>query len=155
VPIVLSEFDAPEMRARAEEFDADASAFFRGVAEVDDAAFLLFFSRRIDENQFGAKLERFVQVEQTAMSVDHNRLALSAEFPPFDVLSRRVDRNARKDAGTAPLLRDLRFWHRHSYRAMEHAVSQLCFREQCPKEQFAKVVEISAGCVVCELYPAA
>ena len=155
MPIVLSKFDAPEMRARAEEFDADASAFFRGVAEVDDAAFLFFFSRRIDENQFRAKLERFVQVEQTAVSVDNDRLALGAEFPPFDVLPRRVDRNARKDAGAAPLLRDLRFWHRHSYRAMEHAVSQLCFRERCPKEQFAKVVEISAGCVVCELYPAA
>ena len=155
MPILLGKFDAPEMRARAEELDADARTLFGGVAEVDDPAFLLFIGRGIDENQLGANFERLVEIEQAAMSVDYNRLALRAEFPAFDVLSGRMDRNAREDAGASALFRDLRSWHRHSYRAMGHWASQLRQRKACSKEQMPKVVEFPAGCVVCEQYPAA
>ena len=154
MPILLREFDAPKMRTRAEKFHADACALFGGVAEIDDAALLFFFSSGINENEFGAELERFIEIQQAPVGVDYDRLALGAEFSAFDVLSRRVDRYPREDAGAAALFRDLRFWHRHKYRAMGRKVSQLRLRLACPKEQFAKVVEIAASCVVCERYPA-
>lgn len=141
MPIVLREFDAPKMRARAQELDTDAGAFFGGVAKVDDAAFLLFFGCGIDENQFGAKLERLVQVKQAAVRINHDGLAFRAEFPAFDVLARRVNRDSREDAGTAAFFRDLRFWHRHEYRAMGRRASQLRLRTPCPKEQSRKLLK--------------
>ena len=139
MPILLRKFDAPKMGTWAEKLDADASALFRRIAEVDDAAFLFLFGGRIDEEQFRAKLERLVQIEQTAMSVDYDRLAPGTKFAALDVLSGRVNGNAREDAGAAAFLRDLRFWHRHRYRAMGHRPSQLREHEWCPKGQFRKV----------------
>ena len=57
-PILLREFDAPEMRAGREKLHAHARALFGSVAQVDDAALLFFFGRGIDEHQIRAELQR-------------------------------------------------------------------------------------------------
>jgi len=57
---LLRKFDAPKMWAWAKELNANTSAFFRRIAQVDDPAFLFFFGGRIGENQFRAQLERLV-----------------------------------------------------------------------------------------------
>jgi len=126
------------MRAWAEKLDADARAFFGGVAQINDAAFLLFLCGGVDENEFGAEFERLIQIKQAAVSVDHDRLALRAEFPAFQVLPLCLHGDPCEDAGTAPLARGLRFWHRHEYRAMRPAESQLCKHGWCPKKQLVK-----------------
>jgi hypothetical protein len=139
MPILLREFYTPEMRARAEKLDADAGALFRCVAHVDDAALLLFLSCGIDEDKLRPEFEHFIQIEQAAVGVDYDRLALGAKSPALHVLPFRVNGNAREDTGAAPLAACLRFWHRHNDRAMRALGSQLRRRRACPKKQFAKI----------------
>ncbi len=50
-PIGGNEINAPEMRRRSKEFEANALAFVGGVAEKHDAAFLLFLRKWIGEDQ--------------------------------------------------------------------------------------------------------
>jgi hypothetical protein len=139
MPILLGELDAPEMRTGAEKLDTDARPLFGCVAHVDDAALLLFLGCGIDEDEFQAELEHFIQIEQAAVSVDHDRLALGAKLPALYVLPLGVNGDARKDAGAAPLAACLRSWHRHNDRAMRASGSQLRRSLACLKKQFAKM----------------
>jgi hypothetical protein len=139
MPILLRELDAPEMRARAEKLDADARTFLRCVAHVDDAALLLFLGGGIDEDQFRPEFEHLIQIEQAAVGVDHDRLALGAKSPAFYVLPFRMNGDAREDTGATPLAACLRSWHRHNDRAMRAFGSQLRRSRACPKKQFAKM----------------
>ncbi len=97
-PILRREFDSPEMRAGRGELDAHARAFIRGVAEIDDPAFLLLLGDGIDENQIPSDDERFVQVEEPAMRIDHDRLAVFFEFTALDVFSRGLYGDAGEDS---------------------------------------------------------
>ena len=97
-PVLRREFDSPEMGAGRGEFDAYARALFRGVAQIDDAAFLLFFGDGINENHIAAEDERFVQVEKPSVRVDYNGLAVFLELAAFHILSRGTHRDAREDS---------------------------------------------------------
>jgi hypothetical protein len=110
-PILRSEIDTPEMRAWGKEFDTDTCALFGSVAKVDDAAFLFFFGDGIDEHDFGAQRERFLQIKQAAMRVDDDGLAVLAEFLAIAIFGRSAHGDAREDAGTAPSRAVLRFAH--------------------------------------------
>jgi hypothetical protein len=110
-PILRSEIDTPEMRAWGKEFDTDTCALFGSVAKVDDAAFLFFFGDGIDEHDFGAERERFLQIKQAAMRVDDDGLAVLAEFLAIAIFGRSAHGDAREDAGTAPGRAVLRFAH--------------------------------------------
>src|SRR6201987_1419289 len=48
-PGLRREFNATEMRAGREKFDAESCPFVRHIAEVDDPAFLLFFGAGVDQ----------------------------------------------------------------------------------------------------------
>ena len=68
------------MRAGRKKFDADARAFFRCVAEVDDAAILFFFRARVDQHQFRAHFELGLQVKKAAVGIDDDGLAGFLKF---------------------------------------------------------------------------
>jgi hypothetical protein len=112
-PILLCEFDTPKMRARGEKFDAHARAFFGCIAEIDHTAFLFFFGDGIDEHDFGAKRERFLQIEQAAVRVNDDGLAILAEFLTIAIFGHGAHRNSREDARTAAGCAVL--WFAHGY----------------------------------------
>lgn len=95
-PVRRGEIDAPKMRAGCEKLDADARAPLRCVADVDHAAFLLFFRHRIRQNKIFAEAERFVQIEQAAVCVDDDGLAVFAELAPLDILPAGAHGYSRK-----------------------------------------------------------
>lgn len=101
------------MRAGREEFHPDARSLLGRVAEVDHPALLLFFRHRIDKGDIRAHLKSFMQVEQAAMRVDHDGLAVFPELPAIGVLARRAHGYAREDAGAAPLVALWRIRHSH------------------------------------------
>ena len=94
---MLRELDAPEMRAGAQEFNSHARALLGSVAQIDDAAFLLFLGRGIDEHDIRSELQFLIQIEQTAVGVDHDCLAFRPEFLAEHVFALRLDRNPGKD----------------------------------------------------------
>ncbi len=96
------------MRTGREKFDPYTSSFVGGVTQIHDAALLLFFRHRIDEDELDANFQFPLEVKQAAMSVDDNRLAVLAEFPPSGVLADRAHGDARKDSRTAPFSGDFR-----------------------------------------------
>ena len=126
------------MRRGREEFDADALAFVVRFAEKDDAGFLLLLREGIGENEDGVHGERLVQVHQAAVRIDHDRLAFRAKFAALEILPLGLHGDTREDAGTAPLARGLRLWHRQDHGAVRGTVSQSRGRSACPKKQFAK-----------------
>jgi hypothetical protein len=97
-PIRLGEFDAPEVRGRREEFDADARALFAGVTHIDDAAFLVFFGDRIGEDELGAQFERSMKIEQAAVGVDDDGFGALAEIAALGIFAPRAHEDAREDA---------------------------------------------------------
>jgi hypothetical protein len=99
------------MRAWGKEFDTDTCTLFGGVAEIDDAAFLLFFGDGIDQDDFGTERERFLEIEQAAMGVDDDGLAVLAEFLAIAIFGHSAHGDAGEDAGTAPGRAVLRFAH--------------------------------------------
>ena len=103
-PVLRSKIHTPKMRAGRMKFNSNARALLRRVSHVNDAAFLLFFRHRIDQRQVRAQLERFVQIEQPAVRVDDNGLAVLAELASLHVLARSAHRYAREHARTAPLV---------------------------------------------------
>jgi hypothetical protein len=103
-PILRSEINTPEMRARGKELNANPCAFFGQIANINDATFLLFFGDGIDQHHIRAEFERFLQVEQAAMSIDHDGLAVLAKFPAVGILARGADRDSREYARTASLI---------------------------------------------------
>jgi hypothetical protein len=121
-PIFLREFNSPEVRAGREEFDADASALVGGFADEDDPALLLFIRRGIIEHELRSDLERLLKVEEAAMGVDDDRLAVLAEFAAVGIAARGADGDAREDSRTTALGgAALRLWHN-------------TFRLQCERE---------------------
>ena len=110
-PILRGEIDTPEMRAGGKEFNTDTCALFGSVAQIDDAAFLFFFGDGIDEHDFGAERERFLQIKQAAMRVDDDGLAVLAEFFAIAIFGHSAHGDAREDAGTATGRAVLRFAH--------------------------------------------
>jgi len=89
------------MRGGREEFDADALTFVGKVANENDAAFLLFFGDRIDQQDVGAHFEFGLHVEQGAVSVDDDGLAILAELAAGGGFARGAHWNAREDACAA------------------------------------------------------
>ena len=70
------------MRTGRKKLDADARALFRYIAQIDDAALLLFLGRGIDENKLGADHERVIEIQQASMRVDRNGLLFARNFSP-------------------------------------------------------------------------
>src|SRR5882762_5086938 len=101
------------MGAGREKLYSDARAFFGSIADIYDPAFLLFLGHRIDQRNVRAQFQRLVQVEQTAMRVDHDGLAVFTKLPPVRVLARSAHGYAREDSGAPSLVALLRFRHGH------------------------------------------
>src|SRR5580698_9274993 len=118
MPVLLGEFNTPEMWAGRKELNAYARALLRGITEIDHTRFLFLFSCRINEHQVRTKCERLIQIEQATMGIDNDCLAVCAKLPAFGVLTSGLDRDAREHAGTAPLACCCRFCHVHKYRAL-------------------------------------
>jgi len=113
-PILLRELDTPKMRAGRKEFDADSRAFIGSVAEIYDTAFLLILRLRVDQDEIGAKLERFLKIKQTAVRVYDDRVTALAELAAVEVFALGLHGDARKNPGTAALRADLSFPHGHN-----------------------------------------
>src|ERR1700683_19894 len=103
-PVLRSKTNLPEMGARRKKFDAHAGPFFGSVAKVNDSAFLLFLCYRINQQQVCAKRELFLKIKQASVSIDHDRLAVLAEFPAVNALARCAHWYASENSRAAALL---------------------------------------------------
>jgi hypothetical protein len=112
-PVLRGKLDTPEMRTGGKELEADAGAFVGSVAQIDDAAVLLFFGNRVDEDDFGADSDRLLQVNKATVGVDDDRLCVFAEFAAVHILAASADGDARKDPGAAAFLAGVRVGHGH------------------------------------------
>ena len=110
-PIRRNEIHAPEMRRGREKFQANALTLFRGIAEKDDAAFLLFLRKWIGENNDAVHGERLVEIHQAAMGVDDDCLAGFAKPAVVGILSRNHHAHSHEDSCTTSNLVDFRFGH--------------------------------------------
>lgn len=108
-PVLLGKLDTPEMRARREKFDTHASSSFGRVAQINYPAFLFFLGAGINKDQFGSQFQFMLQINQSPMSVDDDRLAIFAKFAPVNRSSLRANGNAGKNPGAAALRARLRF----------------------------------------------
>jgi hypothetical protein len=99
------------MRARRKEFDADTCALFGRVTKINYSAFLFFFGDWIDQHDFGAERESFLQIEQAAMRINDDGLAVLAEFLAIAVFGHGAHGNSREDARTPSGRAVLRFTH--------------------------------------------
>jgi hypothetical protein len=102
------------MRRRSEELHAYSLSFIRGIAKIHDARLLLFLREWIVKDEDGVEGKRLVQVEQTAMSADHNGFTGFAEAPVVGVLSGDDNAHAHKNPGAAANLVIRRFGHGNS-----------------------------------------
>lgn len=144
-PVLGSELDAPEVRGGGEEFDADASALFGGVAEVDDAALLLFLGDGIDEDEVGAHFEILVDIKKGAMGVDDDGLAVFVEFLATVIAAGDAHGYAGEDTRAAAKVGTRsggigRLCHKGIVRREVGRVNR-AGRPKCPKNQF--VVRLS------------
>src|SRR5712691_538608 len=112
--IGCGEIHAPEARRGREELDADALAFFIGLAQKDDAALLLFLREGIGEDDQQAVLERLVQINQRAVGVNDNGFAGLAELAAVGFLSRGHHAKRHEHARTASRLFVVDFSHREA-----------------------------------------
>lgn len=144
-PIVLREFHAPKARAGRKKFHADARAFVGGFANVNDAAVLLFFGRRIHQDDLRADGHVFTQIEQTSVRVDDHGLAILFEFAALAVFPLREDGNAREYAGAAAGTADLdvRRWHELWSNGLRGESTGA--RARVPKEAGGKMIAVTAG----------
>ncbi len=81
-PIAGSEIYTPKVWGRRKKFDSDTLAFRHGIAKIDDAAFLFLLGEGIGEDEHGVHGDRLIQVQQTAVGIDDDRLAGFAESAP-------------------------------------------------------------------------
>jgi hypothetical protein len=100
-PVWVRQFDAPEPRRRAEEFDPNALAFVGIVTEVDDPALLLLLREGIGKHQQRSHIQILVEVDQASVRIDDNCLRGGAEAAALLVLPHQHHPNAREDSGTA------------------------------------------------------
>ena len=103
-PIGCSEFYAPELRTRNEKLNADAGSLVRGLADIYDTAFLLFVGNGVDEGNVGAYVNGFSEVDQAAVSIDHDGLAVVAELAAHLIDSFGPHRYTHEYSRTAALL---------------------------------------------------
>lgn len=144
-PILLREFDAPEMRAGAQELDADACAFIGSVPQIDDAALLLFLGDGIDQDEVGAHFEILVDIKKGAMGVDDDGLAVFVEFLATVIAAGDAHGYAGEDARAAAKIGTRsggigRLCHKGIVRREVGGVNR-AGRPKCPKNQF--VVRLS------------
>ena len=71
---------APKVRGWREKFDAHALAPLARLALVDDAAFLLFLSFGVDEDEHFAVVDFVLQEKETAVRADDDGFAGFLEF---------------------------------------------------------------------------
>lgn len=104
-PIGLGEFNAPEVGRRSEEFDADALALFGIglIAEINNAAFLVFLRKGVRDDEECAHFDGLLSVEKSAMSIDYNRLAGLAELAVQFAFAGHYYTNAHEHARTAAI----------------------------------------------------
>ena len=89
------------MRRRRQEFNADALAFVRGLAEKNNTGFLLFLREGIGDDEDGVHGERLVQVDQAAVGVDYDGFAGFTEAAIVGILSRNNHAHPHKHPATA------------------------------------------------------
>lgn len=101
----MGEFNAPEVGRRREEFDADALALFGIglIAEINDAAFLVFLREGVSDDEEGAHFDGLLSVEQSPMGIDYNRLAGFAEPPVQFAFAGHNHADAHENARTATI----------------------------------------------------
>src|SRR5712692_10487686 len=80
-PVPGDEVHAPEVRGRREKLQTDALAFVGGIAEIYDAAFLIFLGEGVGQDHHGIHFERLVEVKQAAVGINDDSLAGLAETP--------------------------------------------------------------------------
>ena len=95
------EFDAPEVGTGGQEFDADALAFLTDFTEIDDTNFLFFLCGGTVENQHGAILDRLIEIEQAAVSVNDDGLTGLAELASVGIFTGNPHADAHEDSRAA------------------------------------------------------
>jgi len=97
------EINPPEMRRRRQKLYADTDSLGAAVAREDNPALLLFLCLGIHQHQH-VIIDHFVaQHQQSAMGVDHQRLAHFPELLPGMAAAERLQLHAMKDPVAAPI----------------------------------------------------
>lgn len=91
------------MRAGRKKFDANASPAFRSIAKINDAAILFFFRSGVDEDHVRTDLKLGLQVKETTVRVDDDRLTGFLKLFSKHVFAGSTHGNPRENAGTAAL----------------------------------------------------
>src|SRR5260370_40793010 len=130
-PVRVREFDAPESRRRGEKLDGHALAFVGVVAEVDDSTLLLVLGKRIGEDEQGSYLQILIEVEQSAMGVDHDRFAGVPKTAALLVLAREQHPNAHEEPRTASFAFKDGWGHDTFMVGQSFACGQSCARFAC------------------------
>jgi len=97
----FGEFEAPEARSGGEKFDADALAAIAGFTEINDAAFLLFVSFGVGEDNHFAVVDLMLEHEQAAVGVDDDGLANFLKFLAIVSAARGLHAHLVEDASAA------------------------------------------------------
>lgn len=91
------------MRSRGEKLQTDTLPPVGNVSDINHAALLLFICHWIHDLQLPAEFNCFIQIDQPALSIHHNRLASLAELVAIRIDAAYLHANAPKHAGAAPL----------------------------------------------------
>jgi hypothetical protein len=102
-PVGMREFHAPKVGRRSDKFEAHAPALVGIVAEIDHSAFLVLLREGIGEDEKRSHLQVLVEVEQSAMGVDHDSLAGVTKAAALQILARKLHAHPHEDSGTASL----------------------------------------------------
>jgi len=90
------------VRRWGEELDADALAVVTRIAQIDDAAFLIFLNGAVGEHQDRASLHIMLQINESAVGIYDHGLAGFVELAPVFGLAGGLQRDAEENALAAP-----------------------------------------------------
>ncbi len=102
--IRFGKLQAPEVRSRRQKLQTHALASIRNISQINDAALLLFIGHGIDDLHLPAEFHSFIQIDEAALRIYHDRLARLAEFVALGVEAAHLHADTPKHARTAAFL---------------------------------------------------
>jgi len=91
------------MRCRRQKLNAYASPAVSGFAQIDNPAFLLFLGLRVNQHQHFAVVDFVAQIQQAAVSADHQGLTDFAKLAAFMAATEGLQAHLMEDTLAAAL----------------------------------------------------
>jgi hypothetical protein len=99
------------MRRGSKKLDAYALAFFGGITQKNDTAFLVFLRERVCEDEHFIHAERPVEAKQASVRIDQNGFTGSAKTAAVGVFPRNGHAHVQEDSATPSNLVGIRVRH--------------------------------------------